>query len=159
MNKYISVLALLALPACLGGGDSTTSVPTMNEEFGVSLNGVRMNAGESTLFFEPQLQTAAQVHADDMVANDTLSIFLDGTMTDIGDTLNSMGYSWNDIGQFVAQGDDSMQEVLAEWQLNGSAADGSPADDLTFEDMDWFGIAKSGSGADQRWVLVLTNTD
>jgi uncharacterized protein YkwD len=162
MNKYISVLALLALPACLGG-DSGTSIsgPTasqLNTELGGYLNSFRMTNGESTLDYEPQLAAAAQVHADDLFDNDSApSIFLTGTATDIGDTLNSMGYSWNDIDQFIAEGDFTVQSVFTEWQTNGSQGNGSDADDLIFADHDEFGFAKAGTGADQRWVLVLTN--
>ena len=159
MMKYLPILALLALPACLGGsGESTVEgVPDMSAEFGGLLNGVRMGSGEGQVFYQPVLTTAAQTHADDLLANNTLSIFLSGTTTDMGDTLNSLGYSWQDIGQMIAQGDFTTQSVLNEWAANGSQGDGGDADELTFSDYLDFGIAKAGSGSDARWVLILTN--
>ncbi|MFQ1702771.1 CAP domain-containing protein [Loktanella agnita] len=166
MKKHLTILSLLILPACMGGGDGTSvdltpSGPSasMNAEFNPLLNGVRMDAGESELFYDERVGQAAQIHANDMLVNNELSIFLAGTERDMGDTLNSLGYGWQDIGQMVAQGNYSLAGVLSEWEANGSPAGsgGGGSDELTFEDYVEFGIAKAGSGNDQRWVLLLTN--
>ncbi|MDX8354630.1 hypothetical protein [Cognatiyoonia sp. IB215182] len=173
MKKIISVVALFGLSACLGGGDSssdsgvdlTPDTPdvAMNMDFGTQLNGMRMAGTE--VDYDATAGRAAQIHANDMFEKDYLSIFLPGTTApmggekDIGDTLNELGLTWQDIGQFIAQGDFTTTTLLDEWATNGSQGDGSAAEDLTFEDFELFGLAKAGSGSDQRWVLVLVNPD
>ena len=113
MTKYLPILALLALPACLsGGGESTVSgVSNMNAEFGGLLNGVRMGSGASSVTYDSRLGRAAQIHADDMVNRGYLTVTIPGTvgnnngMQDVGDLVTAQGYTWSFIAQLVEQGD------------------------------------------------------
>lgn len=164
MRNQISVLALLALPACMGGGsgsgvDPTPAAPsvTMNNEFGTLLNGVRMGAGEDAVSYDSRLGQAAQDHANDMVDNNYFDIIIpnSGGM-DIGDRVTAEGYDWATIVQLIEQGDYTLSEALAE--LDNSGACGGPAQQacITDDRLADFGIAKAGVGDDQKWVLVLT---
>ncbi len=165
MKKQLIVLALLALPACMGGGDSgdvidpTPSGPSvsMNNEFGTLLNGVRMGAGENAVTYDGRLGQAAQNHANDMVDNDYFSVIIpDSGGMDIGDRVTAQGYTWATIVQLIEQGDYTLAEALVE--LDNSSACGGPGQDpcITDDRLQDFGIAKAGTGADQKWVLVLT---
>lgn len=163
MKIQISILALLALPACMGGGDGggvdpTPATPsvTMNNDFGTLLNGVRMGAGTDAVSYDGRLGQAAQNHANDMVDNNYFDIIIpnSGGM-DIGDRVTAAGYSWALIEQLIEQGDYTLAEALAEFDNTsacGGAAQPNCITDDRFED---FGIAKAGVGADQKWVLVL----
>lgn len=164
MKKQLSILAMLALPACMGGGsdsgvDLTPSSPdvAMNNDFGALLNGVRVNDAS----YDARLGRAAQIHANDMVDRDYLSVTIPGTvgnnngMQDIGDLITAQGYTWADLAQLVEQGEYTLAEVLTEFQ---SVDCGNAGQDLCLEDSTFtdFGIAKAGAGVDQKWVLVLT---
>lgn len=170
MKIYISVLALLALPACLGGGsDSSTDLTpdgpsvSLNNDFGVLMNGVRLteNPSASALTYDARLGQAAQIHANDMFTRDYTSIFVQGSDNgmggeqDLGDLVNDQGYAWQDIGQLVEEGDHTLATVLDEWSDDDClAVNAKCIEESLFED---FGFAKAGSGSDQRWVLILTD--
>jgi uncharacterized protein YkwD len=169
MNKYISVLALLALPACMGGDsgsgvDLTPSGPdaTMNANFGTLMNNMRLVTvpGDDPLEYDARLGRAAQLHANDMYEDGYFSIYIpleldpNGDPADIGTRVNAQGYSWALIAQLIEQGDYSLSEVLAEWSDDTCDTAGTICleDDL-YQD---FGLAKAGSGTEQKWVLILT---
>lgn len=185
MKHMISILALLALPACLDSGDTTVDVDlddtveedtvddvdltpdtpdlALNTEVGTLLNDARTTFGSADVTYDSSLGRAAQDHANDMFDNDYLAVTIPGTvgnnngMQDIGDRVTAYGYTWADIVQLVAQGDFTTSEAFDE--LNNDGNCGGPAQDLCITDsvLENFGLAKAGSGDDQRWVLVLTS--
>jgi len=164
MKTYFAILALCALPACLSSGGGGSSVSTMtapptptidaplNNSFATLLNGVRVGAGESAVTYDERVARAALRHANDMVANDfDADQNPDASPTDVGDYLTSAGYDWQNFAVSHARGDKTSQVVLDEWNADTTGDAIDLRGDL-FED---FGIAKAGSGGDQRWVLVL----
>lgn len=176
MKKIIAVLAILALPACsVSGSDSVTMTPggpdpidiVANDTMGASLNGARA-AGFADIVYNPTVGRVAQDHANDMFARGYLSIYelgsTDGTtngLRDMGDDLNDAGVVWTELRQLVAQGDMTAQMAFDEFRANGSApgSDGSNAADLDAafldEEFEFFGLGKSGTGADQKWALLV----
>ena len=169
MKKIVAIFGILALAACSSGGsdgsdsgvDLTPDIPStsLNTEFGTALNDLRAGNSQTALTYDSTVGEAAQIHANDMYENDYLSIFLEETSEDMGDTLNNLGLSWDEIAQFIAQGEYEVDTLLTEWDENGSQGDGSIAvlDDLNFPDYELFGLAKAGDGDDSRWVLLLVN--
>ena len=172
MKKIVAIFGVLALAACStssssgsdsgdSGVDLTPDIPStsLNTEFGTALNDLRASNGESSLTFDATVGEAAQIHANDMFENDHLSIFLEATNEDMGDTLNNLGLEWDEIAQFIAQGEFETDTLLTEWNTNGSQGDGSIAalDDLNFPDYELFGLGTAGEGIDTRWVLLLVN--
>ncbi len=131
MKKYVTVLALLALPACFGVSDGVDLTPDgpevsqedLNTEFGATMNNVRVanNAAAMPLTYDARVGAAAQIHADDMLARDYLSIEILGSddgmgnPMDIGDIVTAQGYTWSDIGQLVAQGEFTVEGILNEF--------------------------------------------
>ncbi len=174
MKNYIALLALLALPACIGGGggvDLTPSAPeaSVTAEIGTALQGARA-AGLSELTYNSQVGRIAQDHANDMFERNYLSIFerdsTDGTASDLrrdmGDDLNDANLRWDEIVQMVAQGDMTVVDVYAEFETRGREVEGDIASKLNGamefdEPYEFFGLGKAGSGDNQRWALLLVD--
>lgn len=166
MKKHLSIIALLLLPACLGGGDDssvelTPDAPdvSMNTEFGTLLNGVRTTGTE--LQYNSRIGYAVQMHANDMWERGYTDVTIPGTtgnnngMEDIGDRVTAAGYTWTDILQMVAKGNFTLKEAMAEFDNSGDCGGGGQEMCITNDLLTDFGIAKAGSGDDQRWALVL----
>ena len=170
MKKTISVLAIMGLSACMGGGGgsstvggSTVSNPvdaTMNSSFETILNGSRtMNAT-----WDSRVARGAQEHADDMINNSYLSINIPGTtnpnnasgMQDIGDRVTAAGYTWNDLTQLVTEGDLTLNELFAEFSAIPCGGGGQDLciTDSTFQN---FGLGKADNGGDPKWALVMVS--
>lgn len=168
MKAYITILALAALPACMGGGgggvDVTPSSPSvsMNNDFGTLLNGVRMGAGEAAVSYDSRIGQAAQDHANDMINRNYFTVTIPGTvgnnngMEDIGDRVTAEGYSWQTIVQLIEQGDYTLTEALNAFDNSGACGGGGQDPCIVDDRLQNFGIAKAGAGAGQKWVLVLT---
>lgn len=168
--KHISAILLIStLAACGGGGGGsvtspstpgtpgtpgTPATPTVpssvdNVTFSGLLNNVRANNGASPVAFDARLASAAQGHADDMLAQNYFShTGLNGSSP--GDRITAAGYNWRTYGENIARGQSSETEVLQDW----TNSPGHHANDInpSFED---YGLAKAGTGSDARWVLVL----
>ncbi|MEJ6404586.1 CAP domain-containing protein [Yoonia sp. 2307UL14-13] len=171
MKYTFCALALLTLPACMGGGggaDVTMNLTPdrpdapMNASFGSLMNGVRMgiDPGLAPLTYDSRVGQAAQNHANDMFTRDYDSIFIPGTDNgsgaeqDIGDRVTAQGYRWDDIAQLIDKGERSLGDQVDAFSTELCDADGTTCFERpNFVD---FGLAKAGSGADQRWVLILT---
>lgn len=165
MKKTISVLAIIGLTGCIEGGsnggnvDLTPDVPDvqMNADFGTLLNGARMDNAT----YDPRLGRAVQDHANDMFDRGYLAVTIPGTtgnnngMEDIGDRVTQEGYNWASIAQLVAEGDFTMEELLADFNSVpcGNAGQDECITSSVFQD---FGIGKAGEGDGQKWALVLT---
>ncbi|MEL6683698.1 MAG: hypothetical protein AAFN63_04785 [Pseudomonadota bacterium] len=159
MKKTILIVAAMSLSACMGGGGDDVEV-SLGSDFGTLLNNTRT---ASDLNLDSRLTSAAQTHATDMFTRDYDSIVVMGETVidpadglerdkDIGDLVTEAGYSWMTIKELIAKGEFTNSEALAVW--NGETCSGGVRcyDDAAYED---FGIAKAGSGSDQRWVLIL----
>jgi len=136
-------------PAGVATSDGFQANPANDATFATLINGVRTAAGAPVLAYNAQLDQAAQVHANDMLANG----FLGHTGSDnssVGDRATAAGYNWTAIGENVAQGQQNENAALVAWQ--NSAGHRANNENPIFED---FGLARAGSGADIRWALVL----
>ena len=177
MKKMISIVAVLSLSACMGGGsddvsianqmgDLTPSSPdlSLNNDFGTIMNNARTASGD--IAFDNRLASAAQKHANDMFTRnfDTVTVkdemIADSNepsgfrLKDLGDLANSEGYDWVDLGQLIARGEATPAEAEARWS-NETCLD---AVRTCFNDpFENFGLGKAGSGGDQRWVMILAN--
>jgi len=130
-------------------GNSFQTDPVRDASFAELINGVRMTAGADPLTFNSQLNTAAQRHAKDMVDNDYFSHRSQDGRT-LSDRVAATGYAFTALGENIARGQRNEQEVLDGWQKS----DGHRANNLN-PDFEEFGLGRSGSGSDTRWVLVL----
>ena len=173
MKRSISLIMLCALAACGGGGGASGPAPTGPSPTGASptsptlapapaapstvdnlsfagmLNNVRVANSAAVVTFDARLGTAAQTHANDMLANNYFShTGLNGS--NAGDRIKAAGYNWQTYGENIAQGQRSEAEVLTAW----TNSPGHHANDINpnFKD---FGLGKAGTGSDTRWVLVL----
>jgi uncharacterized protein YkwD len=160
MRVFLAIAALVILPACGGGsgGSSSGTGPILlppppstveNNTFAGLLNGVRVNNGAGTVAYDSRLGVAAQSHANDMVAEGFFS-HTGSNGSNVGQRATAAGYNWTLIGENIARGQQSQQEVLTDW-TNSS---GHHANNINPGYQD-FGIAKAGSGNNLHWVLVL----
>ena len=165
MKNTLFALPICLLAACGGGGGSTTATSTMgapiapaaptvpatpvDTSFVGMLNNVRANNGAGAVTYDARLGRAAQVHANDMLANGRLThTGSDGT--DAGQRIAREGYDWITWGENIARGQSDEEAVLTAWVNSPDHQENNvnPA----FED---FALAKAGSGGSQYWVLVL----
>ena len=168
MKHYLLAAFLTALAACSNSGDSvemttdlTPSIPsvTLNTSFATLMNGVRATNGVADLTYDSRVGQAAQNHANDMVVNNYFSVTIPGSdngsgdLRDIGDRVTDAGYSWVDIEQLIAQGEFSTAEAFAAFGAQTCDAVGTIC--LTQNGFTNFGIAKAGTGSNQKWVFVM----
>ena len=163
MKHGFTILAVCLLAACSGGGGTSTSTMTaptttaptttpsapVDNSFAGMLNNVRANNGAGPVAYDSRLGTAAQNHANDMLANNYFShTGLNGSTP--GDRITAAGYNWRTYGENIARGQQSESDVLQAW-VNSP---GHQANNVNpnFED---FALAKAGSGSNKYWVLVL----
>lgn len=174
MRNYISVLALMALPACFGVGNGVDLTPSspdaaVTSQAQSSLDGTRIANAQDTLTYNATVGRVAQSHANDMFDRNYLSILElgsdlgGGVMRDLGDDLNDSRLFWDEIIQMVEQGDMTVDDVLTQFATSGSADTGVGSDQNDFgnamnnADYELFGIGKAGSGDDTRWALLLVD--
>ncbi|WP_458791938.1 CAP domain-containing protein [Yoonia sp. MH D7] len=131
---------------------TTTSptAPTTTSLAGL-LNGARAGEGAGSVVYDSRLGQAAQVHADDMLANGYFShTGLDGS--DAGDRIRAAGYVPRTWGENIARGQQSEAEVFEAWQDSPGHRENNL--NPNFED---FALSKAGSGSDLYWVLVFAS--
>lgn len=120
-----------------------------DSSFGDLINAVRLAEGAEPLVYNARLDRAAQGHATDMVDNDYFShVSQDGRT--LADRVDATGYTYTALGENIARGQQSEQQVLDDWQ--GSSGHRANNENPVFQD---FGLGVDGTGADTRWVLVL----
>lgn len=163
MKHGISILAACLLAACDSGGGtsmSTMNAPTttapvstptapVDNSFAGMLNTVRANNGAGPVTYDSRLGTAAQNHANDMLANNYFSHTGLNESTP-GDRIKDAGYNWRTYGENIARGQQSEAGVLQAW-VNSP---GHQANNVNPE-FEEFALAKAGSGSNRYWVLVL----
>jgi uncharacterized protein YkwD len=159
MRFFLALAALAVLPACGGGGSASSSGSTPivqpppnaveSNTFAALLNGVRVKNGAGVVTYDARLGLAAQRHANDIVANDFFShTGSDGST--VGSRAKAAGYNWTEIGENIAQGQQSQEAVMTAW----TNSDGHHENNIYtgYED---FALAKAGTGGELTWVLVL----
>jgi len=171
MKPIFSGFLLVTLAACGGGsggadnivssGGALTSpaitIPDVDPitdtardaSFGTILNNVRLDNGADPVTYNGQLNTAAQLHAEDMLENDYFShVGLNGST--IGTRVQATGYNYARVGENIAAGYQTETSVLDGW-VNSPGHQANNIDPR-FEE---FGLGYARDGNDTRWVLVL----
>ena len=166
MKFVLPVLALVLTSACMGGGGSGVSTSTSSSSssavqaslsavdassdqgFAGMLNNVRSTNGAGAVSYDSRLGVAAQRHADDMLQNGFFShTGSDGSS--VGDRARDAGYNWWIVGENIARGHRSEEEVLRAWVNSPDHQENNI--DPRFED---FALEQAGSGSSRHWVLV-----
>ncbi len=80
-------------------------------------NKERTSRGIAALTRSPALDIAAQLHNDYMVANNTLTH--DEPRRDVGTRVKEQGYNWMWVGENIARGQVSPEDVMKSW-MNSS---------------------------------------
>lgn len=160
--KYALCVVLVCMTAACGGAggsvgpnlvaDSTQAVETSpDRSFQGMLNEVRAVNGAAPVTFNNLLYDAAKGHADDMHAQNYFShTSLDGRQ--LRDRVNATGYQWRRIGENIGRGQRDEEAILLAW-VNSP---GHQANNV-HPDFEEFGLAKTGTGSRQYWVLVLAD--
>lgn len=136
-------------PSTISGGDGFQANPTNDASFATLINAVRLDAGSAPVAYNAKLDSAAQGHAQDMFANDYFSH--DGLNgSDVGDRVTAAGYAWKYVAENIAQGQANENVAMNGWVKSA----GHQANNINpvFEE---FGLGRSGTGSNTRWVLVL----
>lgn len=127
-----------------------TTAPAMTT-FAEMLNGARAGTGAGAVTYDARLGQAAQVHADDMLANGYFShTGSDGS--NAGDRIRAAGYVPRAWGENIARGQQSEAEVFQAWE--DSPGHRANNHNPNFED---FALSKAGSGSNLYWVLVFAS--
>jgi uncharacterized protein YkwD len=74
----------------------------------------RANAGLSALSPQGQLGSAAQLHSEDMACNNYFS-HTGQNGSDVGSRVQGQGYNWSSVGENIAAGYSSPENVVAGW--------------------------------------------
>jgi uncharacterized protein YkwD len=163
MKTTISVLAICLTTACGGAGGSMSNAPSAvsislaavdaatDRSFAGMLNDVRAVNGSGAVTYDSRLGTAAQRHADDMLAND----FFDHVGSDgstVGSRVTDAGYRYSIVGENIGKGYADEEAILRGW----ITSPGHQRNNVNprFED---FALAKTGAGSNRYWVLVLAS--
>jgi len=152
MKKLFSIVAVLGLSACMGGGggdDGPTVSPEvlMNQSFETQLNNVRASApgSLSSLTYDTRLISTAEDYAQ---------ADLDGLSPDVGDLAVANGYFWDKIRVASADGNFTTESVLTFWQADFFGEQVVNYDD-PMTPAENFGLGKVPNGATERWALVV----
>ena len=78
------------------------------------VNAVRRKAGAPPLRLNPDLEQSAQAHAEDMLARGYFA-HQSPSGTTVRERSRKAGYDWRTIGENIAEGQKSVQEVMATW--------------------------------------------
>lgn len=133
----------------VAAASAPTTAPAATSFVGL-LNGARADTGAGAVAYDARYQ-AAQVHADDMLANDYFShTGLDGS--NAGDRIRAAGYVPRAWSENIARGQQSEAEVFQAWE--DSPGHRANNHNPNFED---FALAKAGSGSNLYWVLVFAS--
>lgn len=143
---------LFAVPEADHFARSTTGLrdpDRVRAEMLAGVNELRRKAGAPPLKLNPDLQQAAQEHAQDMLARG----FFDHKSpsgTTVRERSRRAGYEWRSIGENIAEGQTSVDEVLTTWM-------GSPGHrkNLLHSDFRELGIGLvTGKGRDGEYRVI-----
>ncbi|MGF1662564.1 MAG: CAP domain-containing protein [Kineosporiaceae bacterium] len=123
-------------PSSEPSAPSSAPAPPAGDAIGQEIldlvNGERAAAGCDALVLDEALTLAAQGHADDMQANDYFSHeSQDGRS--VADRVTEVGYDYRTVGENIARGQGSAEEVMAAWM--DSAGHRANILDCDFEDL------------------------
>ncbi len=142
---------LRQFPETITGGDGFQANPTNDASFATLINAVRADAGSPALAYNAQLDAAAQAHSNDMFANGVLTHTGSTAATaTVGQRATAAGYVWTAIGENIAKGQQNENVAMNGW-VNSAPHQANNINPV-FKD---FGLARTGSGANTYWTLVL----
>jgi uncharacterized protein YkwD len=108
---------LFAVPEAEHFARSTGSlrdVDKVRNQMLAQVNELRRKAGAQPLQLDPVLQKAAQAHAQDMLARGYFA-HKSPSDTTVRERARSAGYDWRTIGENIAEGQTTVDEVLTTW--------------------------------------------
>lgn len=108
---------LFAVPEAEHFARSTTGLRDADQvrrEMLARVNEIRRKAGAPPLELDPVLQKTAQAHAQDMLARGFFA-HKSPSGTTVRERSRSAGYDWRTIGENIAEGQKSVEEVLTTW--------------------------------------------
>ena len=121
-----ALAAVLAVAGCLGddGGSTGTSLPppegcadTPVQQVVNLINEERAAAQLPPLAVDSRLAAAAQAHSEDQAAMATLT-HTGSTGTTVADRVTAAGYPWITLGENVAGGQLTADDVVADWMAS-----------------------------------------
>lgn len=127
MKRIVGVLAAAAAASFAPSAGAATTCPGADTPISAAtlasarsavlciVNAERSARGMATLQRNALLETAAQLHTDDMVAKRYFGHVSPGTNADPGARLTSAGYAWWQYGENIAVGQDTPRAVMAAW--------------------------------------------
>ncbi len=143
----------LPLVLVRSGGLSSTEQPEIAQVLEL-VNAQRALAACAPVSLNPQLSTAAQNHAQDMAARNFFShMNPDGQSS--GDRATLAGYNWFSLGENIAAGQQSAEEVML-GAYGWMASPGHMANILncSFTEIGVGHVNQAGSTYDHYWVQV-----
>lgn len=117
--RYFLGLLLVGLLTACGSGGSTDgsdgdSLDAFATEMLAAVNQERAAEGLAALSWDDRLAQAAADHAQDMIDNDFFShTGSDGS--DVGQRVTRVGYQWSWVGENIARGQTSINQVMTDW--------------------------------------------
>ena len=157
MRKWFVLLVAIVgctwLTGCPGG--SSTVIPNPGgtdpaaekQAMLTRHNDTRTSLGLNALTGNAQLDSAAQSHAEWMLAANNLS-HTDGSGGNVGDRVTAAGYTWLTVGENIAR-TSSGSSAYTLWL--GSAGHYA---NITNADFDEIGIGLASAGSTQYWCIV-----
>lgn len=136
-------------PLTISGGDGFQANPVEDASFATLINSVRSASGAAPVTYNAQLNTAAQSHSNDMLAQGYFS-HTGANGSTIGQRATAAGYNWTAIGENIAQGQANENLAMNGW----ISSPGHQANNVGTQFKE-FGLGRAGSGAATRWTLVL----
>lgn len=91
----------------------TEAPGTLQQEILLLVNQERTKAGLNPLTLNNTLSVAAQAHAENMIATDTFAHNINGKT--VGDRATAAGYIWGRVGENIAAGQNSPEQVMESW--------------------------------------------
>jgi uncharacterized protein YkwD len=113
-RALLPLLFLLALPV---SGDARQELLRIREEMLASVNAARKQARLRPLKPDPRLDKAAQAHAEDMLARGYFD-HRSPAGTTVRERATAAGYGWLAIGENIAFGQNSVDEVMRTWLVS-----------------------------------------
>lgn len=112
------------------------------------INDIRKDKRRKPLRYSTQLEQVAAGHAAEMASNGYFS-HTGANGSSVGDRTTSQGYKWCFVAENIAQGQRSLEEVMAAWTSSKGHYK-----NMIHKKAREFGLAR---GASNTWVMVLAD--
>lgn len=149
--------AVLALAAWLAGGEppQEACAPTSGQETLRLVNAHRADGGLAALTADTVLARVALLHAEDMAARERLGH--DGSDgSDPAERVGRAGYAWIWVGENVAAGQETPEEVVSGWMRSPGHRSNILSEHAVSAGV---AMARSAGGYGTWWVMVYAAAD